>query len=128
MSLRTFDKDDPVSSVMTKGVLYIASNKSLKEAADIMADFDIGSLVVVEDEKPVGIVTTKDIIKAISQDKDIAKVIVKDIMQSPVITISAYEPISSALIKMKEQKINHLLVIDGERIIGMINPLNLLAY
>jgi len=128
MSLRTYDKDDPVSSVMTKGVLYIESNKTLRDAINIMADFDIGSLVVVEKEKAVGIITTKDIIRAIAKNKDLTKILIKDVMQSPVITIAAYEPISSALIKMKEQKINHLLVIDGERIIGMINPLNLLAY
>jgi len=48
-------------------------------------------------------------------------------MQTPIVKIKAQENISSALIMMKEQKINHLIVVDGDKIIGMVNPLNLLV-
>ena len=128
MTLRTFENDEPVTSVMTKGVLYIDSSKTIYDAIKIMADFDIGSLLILENEKAVGIITTKDIIRAIARDKDIRQVKVSEIMQSPVITISAFESISSALIKMREQKINHLVVVEKGKIIGMINPLNILAH
>jgi len=55
------------------------------------------------------------------------KIKVKEIMQTPIVKIKAQENISSALIMMKEQKINHLIVVDGDKIIGMVNPLNLLV-
>ncbi len=126
MTLRTYEIDDPVSSVMTKGVLFVKSSKNLSETASIMADFDVGSLLVGDNGNAVGIVTSKDIIKVISEDKELKKIKVRDIMQTPLIKISAHETISSALLKMKEQKINHLIVVDGDKIIGMINPLNLL--
>ncbi len=126
MTLRTYEIDDPVSSVMTKGVLFVKSSKNLAETASIMADFDVGSLLVGDNGNAVGIVTSKDIIKVISEDKELKKIKVRDIMQTPLIEISAHETISSALLKMKEQKINHLIVVDGDKIIGMINPLNLL--
>ncbi|MCE7739722.1 MAG: CBS domain-containing protein [Candidatus Heimdallarchaeota archaeon] len=126
MTLRTYEIDDPVSSVMTKGVLFVKSSKNLFETASIMADFDVGSLLVGDNGNAVGIVTSKDIIKVISEDKKLKKIKVRDIMQTPLIEISAHETISSALLKMKEQKINHLIVVDGDKIIGMINPLNLL--
>lgn len=119
--------DDPVSSVMTKGILYIESTKSLNEAISIMSDFDVGSIVVSEKNDAVGIVTSKDIIKVLAKGQDLAKIKVKDIMQKPLIKISGYADISTALIKMKEQKINHLIVVDGDKIIGMVNPLNLLS-
>lgn len=118
--------DDSVSSVMTKGILYIESKKKLDEAIQIMSDFDVGSLVVAEKNDAVGILTSKDIIKMIAKGKELKSIKVKDIMQGPLIRISGYETISSALLKMKEQKINHLIVVDGDKIIGMINPLNLL--
>ncbi len=126
MTLRTYEIDDPVSSVMTKGVLFVKSSKNLSETASIMADFDVGSLLVGDNGNAVGIVTSKDIIKVISEGKELKKIKVRDIMQTPLIEISAQETISSALLKMKEQKINHLIVVDGNKIIGMINPLNLL--
>lgn len=126
MTLRTYEIDDPVSSVMTKGVLFVKSSKNLSETASIMADFDVGSLLVGDNGNAVGIVTSKDIIKVISEGKELKKIKVRDIMQTPLIEISAHETISSALLKMKEQKINHLIVVDGNKIIGMINPLNLL--
>lgn len=127
MTLRTYEMDDPVSSVMTKGTLSIKSSKSLQDATIIMADFDVGSLLVVDNNSAVGIITSKDIIKVLTQDKDLKKVKVREVMQVPLIKIKATETISSALLKMKEQKINHLIVVDGDSIIGMVNPLNLLV-
>ena len=126
MTLRTYEMDDPVSSVMTKGTLSIKSSKNLKEAITIMADFDVGSLLVVDNGSACGIVTSKDIIKVLTQDKDLKKVKVKEVMQTPIMKIKAVDTISSALLMMKEQKINHLIVVDGDKIIGMVNPLNLL--
>lgn len=54
MTLRTYEMDDPVSSVMTKGTLSIKSSKNLKEAITIMADFDVGSLLVVDNGSACG--------------------------------------------------------------------------
>ncbi len=127
MSIKTFEKEDPVTSVMTKGVLYVESSKTLREAIIVMADFDIGSLIVANNGEPKGIITSKDIMKILAKKEDVDKILVKDVMQSPLIKIASFETISSALIKMSEQKINHLIVVDGDKIIGMINPINLLA-
>jgi CBS domain-containing protein len=126
MTLRTYEIDDPVSSVMTKGILYVKSSKNLSEAVSIMAEFDVGSLLVADNGNAVGILTSKDIIKVISEEKELKKTKVKEVMQTPIIRISAVATISSALLKMKEHKINHLIVVDGDKIIGMLNPLNLL--
>lgn len=126
MTLRTYEMDDPVSSVMTKGILYIKSSKNLHEAVLTMSDFDVGSLLVTDNGDAVGILTSKDIIKVLAQGEELKKIKVKEIMQTPIVKIKAHENISSALIKMKEQKINHLIVVDGDKIIGMVNPLNLL--
>ena len=127
MSIKTFEKEDPVTSVMTKGVLYVESSKTLREAIIVMADFDIGSLIVANNGEPKGIITSKDIMKVLAKKEDVDKILVKDVMQSPLIKIASFETISTALIKMSEQKINHLIVVDGDKIIGMVNPINLLA-
>jgi len=127
MSIKTFEKEDPVTSVMTKGVLYVECSKTLREAIIVMADFDIGSLIVADNGEPKGIITSKDIMKILAKKENVDKILVKDVMQSPLIKIASFETISTALIKMSEQKINHLIVVDGDKIIGMVNPINLLA-
>ena len=127
MSIKTFEKEDPVTSVMTKGVLYVECSKTLREAIIVMADFDIGSLIVADNGEPKGIITSKDIMKTLAKKENVDKILVKDVMQSPLIKIASFETISTALIKMSEQKINHLIVVDGDKIIGMVNPINLLA-
>lgn len=127
MSIKTFEKEDPVTSVMTKGVLYVESSKTLREAIIVMADFDIGSLIVANNGEPKGIITSKDIMKVLAKKENVDKILVKDVMQSPLIKIASFETISTALIRMSEQKINHLIVVDGDKIIGMVNPINLLA-
>ncbi|UJG42029.1 MAG: CBS domain-containing protein [Candidatus Heimdallarchaeum aukensis] len=127
MTLREPIYEEPVTSVMTKGVLFIEGEKNLNEAVKIIADFDIGSILVTNDNEPVGIITTKDIVKALYKELDFNKTKIKEIMTSPLISISARETISVALVKMKEKRINHLIVKDGDKIIGMLNPLNLLV-
>ncbi|MHA1114852.1 MAG: CBS domain-containing protein [Candidatus Heimdallarchaeaceae archaeon] len=127
MTLREPIYEEPVTSVMTKGVLFIEGEKNLNDAVKIIADFDIGSILVTNDNEPVGIITTKDIVKALYKELDFNKTKIKEIMTSPLISISARETISVALVKMKEKRINHLIVKDGDKIIGMLNPLNLLV-
>ncbi|MHA1866334.1 MAG: CBS domain-containing protein [Candidatus Heimdallarchaeaceae archaeon] len=127
MTLREPIYEEPVTSVMTKGVLFIEGEKNLNDAVKIIADFDVGSVLVTVNNEPAGIITTKDIVKALFKKLDFGKTKIKEIMTSPLISISARETISVALVKMKEKRINHLIVKDGEKIIGMLNPLNLLV-
>ncbi|MHA1416952.1 MAG: CBS domain-containing protein, partial [Candidatus Heimdallarchaeaceae archaeon] len=107
MTLREPIYEEPVTSVMTKGVLFIEGEKNLNDAVKIIADFDIGSILVTNDNEPVGIITTKDIVKALYKELDFNKTKIKEIMTSPLISISARETISVALVKMKEKRINH---------------------
>ncbi|UJG44853.1 MAG: CBS domain-containing protein [Candidatus Heimdallarchaeum endolithica] len=127
MTLREPIYEEPVTSVMTKGVLFIEGEKNLNDAVKIIADFDVGSVLVTVNNEPAGIITTKDIVKALFKKLDFGKTKIKEIMTSPLISISSRETISVALVKMKEKRINHLIVKDGEKIIGMLNPLNLLV-
>ena len=127
MTLRVQPEDEPVTSVMTKGLLYIDPQRTVFEAASIFHDFDIGSLLVVEEGKPIGIFTTKDIVKLIAEGKDLGSICVKEVMSSPIVTIPANATLSTALVKMREHKINHLVVVDEDKVIGMINPINVLV-
>src|SRR5207244_219669 len=76
----------PVVEIMTQSPVTIPATATAKEAAGLMRDREIGSLVVVETGKPMGIVTERDIVtKVAAPDKQPSRVLVRDIMTSPVV-------------------------------------------
>jgi CBS domain-containing protein len=119
-----------VSDMMTKQLEVIKESASIQDAARKMRDANVSSLVVVDiDEKPIGIVTERDIVrKACVNDISTGKVMNKDIMSSKLITIDIDSSTSAAVDLMLQYNVRHLLVVDKdhpEKPIGMITPLDL---
>jgi CBS domain-containing protein len=88
----------------------------------------IGSVVITEEDKPVGIVTDRDIVtKVIMKDRDISELKVKEIMSSPLMTIEADASLRRAGKLLVEKGIRRLLVIDAGELVGNIyfNLMNL---
>src|SRR5207244_5977293 len=92
-----------------------------KEAAGLVRDREIGSLVVVETGKPMGIVTERDIVtKVAAPDKQPSRVLVRDIMTSPVVVVHPHEEVAEAAKLMSQRKIRRLPVVLVGKIVGMI--------
>jgi len=112
-----------VKEIMNETVA-VPSDKSLKEAAKIMEENEIGSLVIVDKNQIAGIITEKDIIKGISNLKDkISKV-----MSKQIVVIDESENIDNAAELMKQNKIKHLPVTRGEEIVGIITTTDLIKH
>ena len=104
----------------------IEQDISLKQAAKIMSDKNIGSLVVVKGKNISGILTEKDILKNISDlDKKIHSAMSKN-----VITINENVDIDEAAMLMSKNKIRRLPVVDHEtgRLIGIVTSTDLVAH
>lgn len=102
-----------VKDVMTKGVISIADELSVKEAACVLADYEISGVVIVNKKNEFsGILSEMDIVSALG--KDLEKTRVSDIMTKPIITITKEEDIESAARIMKENNIHRLLVVDEQ--------------
>ncbi|TLZ97375.1 MAG: CBS domain-containing protein, partial [Methanobacteriota archaeon] len=87
----------PVVEIMTQSPVTIPATATAKEAAGLMRDREIGSLVVVETGKPMGIVTERDIVtKVAAPDKQPSRVLVRDIMTSPVVVVHPHEEVAEA--------------------------------
>ncbi|MFH8080869.1 MAG: CBS domain-containing protein [Candidatus Aenigmatarchaeota archaeon] len=118
-----------VKDVMNPKVVVAKPQATVKEAAEIMSAFRIGCLVVVENERVVGIVTESDIIgKIVSKRKDPEKVTLEEIMSKNVITISSEETIDEAAEKMVNNKIKRLPVLEGDKLVGIITATDLISY
>ncbi|HDM92027.1 MAG TPA: CBS domain-containing protein [Candidatus Korarchaeota archaeon] len=114
-----------VSEVMTPKVIAISPDRSVAEAARIMKERDIGSVVVMEGEKLVGIVTERDIITRFVAKEDGRKpedVKVEEIMTKNPVLIGESEDLIEAARIMSEKNIRRLVVVNREgKVVGIIS-------
>lgn len=108
--------------IMTKEVIILNVNLTVKEAAKIMSKTGTSSVVITENDKIRGILTERDILKRIvAEGKNSRKTKVKDIMSKPLVTIGPKTDLEKAARLMFEKKIKNLPVILENRLIGLIN-------
>jgi CBS domain-containing protein len=110
-----------VKELMSRKVNTIEENKSVFEASKIMAKSRRGYVIVVKKNKPIGILTDSDILeKVISKGKDAKKLKVKEIMSSPIITISPDADVSEASRIMRKNVIKRIPVVKKGKLMGII--------
>jgi CBS domain-containing protein len=117
-----------ISDILRNELESVEDTTSIQEVAKKMKQRDVSSLVVVDTNgKPVGIVTERDILtKVCIIDVPTSKVISKEIMSTPLITIKGSSSTSTAAEMMIKNEVRHLLVIDDRnKPIGIITPLDL---
>jgi len=115
-----------VEEVMTKNVVKIDCNKSVIDACNEYSKHKVGSLVVMEKDIIVGIVTERDMIeKVIANKKDPSKTKIKEIMTPNIKTIHALAPLEKASKIMREGHIKKLPVILNNEIVGIITETDL---
>ena len=109
-------------SVMVKKVITVDQKVSVKEAANIMNQFEIGSVITTENGKPVGIITERDILKRIvSEGRNAKKTTVKEIMSSPLVVVSPNTDLEAATCIMFDKKIKKLPVTEENRLVGLLS-------
>ncbi|WP_337998039.1 CBS domain-containing protein [Oleispirillum naphthae] len=112
-----------IASVLADRVFFtLPSTATAREAAQYLADKEIGAVTVVDDGQLVGVLSERDLVfRIIAGGADADRVRVADIMTRDPITVQAAESLSSALTKMRDRKIRHLPVMDGEALVGMMS-------
>jgi len=111
-----------VKDIMNKAVV-VDHNISVRGAAKIMSDRNIGSLIILKSSKIIGIITERDIMKNISSlSKGISS-----IMSKNVISVECNESIDNAALIMNEKKIKRLPIVDSGKLVGIITATDLIA-
>ncbi len=111
-----------VENMMKKDVVTASEDDSVYEAIELMRRKKTGSVVISRNKRVLGIVTKGDVIeRAIKGEKDLKTMKLCEIMTSPVVTASSSDEISDVLLKMNEKDITHIIVMEGERIGGIIS-------
>src|ERR687885_2229818 len=136
-----------IGELMTEKLKTIDSSSTAQEASKKMRDNKIGSLVVVDNKnngnKPIGIVTERDLVRKVCvNDANSSKILVKDIMSYPLVTIDSRSSVEVAADIMAQNKVRHLLVVEENtdttnsdiddynitRPLGIITPSDFVGY
>ncbi len=119
-----------VEEVMNRDVKTIRPNDTVKNAAKIMNENRIGSLVVVSGTGEVlGIITERDILTdVVAAGRNAQEIKVEEIMSRDLITITPDKTLEEAANVMTEHKIKKLPVIQNNKLIGIITATDLIAH
>ena len=122
-----------VGELMTGNIEIISTVSSAQEASKKMKDKNVSSLLVMDGDKPVGIVTERDLVrKACVSGTGNSNIPVKDIMStSPFIAVESTMPVEEATNVMIQNKVRHLLVTNNNditKIIGVVTPTDFIGY
>jgi CBS domain-containing protein len=115
-----------IGDIAEKDYVTLSEDTLVGEAAKVMRDKDVLSVLVVTGEKsnePIGIVTERDILyRLVAENKDPFKVTLKNVMSSPLITIAEEESVKDAILLMRSKHIRRLVVkkAGGNDITGII--------
>ncbi len=103
-------------------VWSITPDASVLEAIKLMAEKEVGALLVMTGEKPVGIVSERDYArKVILKGRSSQETPIQDIMTTHVVCVSPEQSIEDCMALMTAKHIRHLPVMDGEQLRGMLS-------
>ncbi len=111
----------PLEAVMQKGVVVLESSKTALDAAKAMEKNKIGSIIIVEKGKAIGIVTERDLVRRVLAGKKKPSVKLKQILSSPLRVARPEQDIQEAVLAMKKYKIKKLAIVDENgRLVGIV--------
>ena len=118
-----------VADVMSSPAITATSRESLAEAADRMSQHRLGSVVVVEDRRPVGILTERDLLRRVLAVGKPLTLAVAECMTSSPEVVHRKEPISAAVRRMEEGGYRHLPVVDeAGHLVGVLSVKRIIHY
>ncbi|HEV8165210.1 MAG TPA: CBS domain-containing protein [Actinomycetes bacterium] len=117
-----------VSEVMTKEVVTVGPHYNVADVASLMHARGIGSVIVLEDQRVLGILTERDILKVIGAGEDPKNVAAHEALTDDLYTIAPDASVDEAARKMTKAKVRHLPVIADDRVIGILSIRDLVRW
>lgn len=115
--------DQPVRDVMQRRMVLKASPETIvSEAAKLMANKNVGAVMVVEGARLIGIFTERDIVyRVVARGLDAQTTRLADVMTPAPDTIDSDKPFGYALLRMHKGGFRHLPVIDDGNVVGIVS-------
>jgi len=118
-----------IRDIMEKNVITIDNDKTAQDAAMIIAEKDISFLVVMNDGTPQGVLSESDFVRKVAAvDKKASEIKISEIMSYKFRSVIPTTTIEDAVQKMLNKNIRRLLVLDNEKLVGVITQTDLASY
>lgn len=118
-----------VRDIMQKNVITIEHNKTALDAAIILKEKEISFLVIMKEEKPSGVVSERDIVRKIAAEDCLpSSVPLEDIMSKKFRWVTSDTVIEIAVQKMLNNNIRRLIVLDDEKLVGVVTQTDLVQF
>ncbi len=116
-----------VRDIMTKNPKVVREDTNLHEVIADIGKFDINSVIVVQNEKPVGIITTRDaLVRGFEHGMPVSSMTAGMVASSPVITVDAEKTVEEAANLMRRNKIKHLPVTSDDKLVGILSDTDIM--
>jgi CBS domain-containing protein len=109
-----------ISEVMTQGVVTADSGDTLLHVGELMRDHNVGSVVICESSRPVGVITDRDLALAVVADRIESSTAAGDHASRPIVTGQVEMDIEEAVAIMIQHRIRRLPVTEGETLVGIV--------
>ncbi|NDY55560.1 CBS domain-containing protein [Desulfovibrio sulfodismutans] len=117
-----------VGEVMTRDVLTVGPDQTVREALRIMGQRGLSCVLVVEGDRPLGILTERDLTRLVSFDHSAGTRVVREVMSAPVSSVSPGDYAFEAVARMESLGVRHQAVTDDSgRLLGLITQTDLVA-
>jgi len=115
-----------IVNVMKRNVITMDHTKTAHDAATLMTEKKIGCIVITAYEKPFGIITKKDLVRVMANLNISTKCLILSFLASrPLICVSPTQTIQEAVDIMRRNNIDHLPIVEGDKIIGIVSTRDL---
>lgn len=115
----------PVSTLLAEKrheVLSVGPESTVLDAVQLMNVHRVGSVIVLDHNKLVGIFTERDVLRRIVAERvDPAKALVRDVMTSDLVTVGSDTEVQQAMALISERKLRHLPVVDHGELVGLVS-------
>ncbi|TMC13513.1 MAG: CBS domain-containing protein [Chloroflexi bacterium] len=115
-----------VGETMNTQLVTMSASSSLAEAASVMSQRRVGSVLIMDGEQLAGILTERDIVRAISHDIGAPRDEIAHWMTSTLQTIEPGQSLEEARDRMDRANIRHLPVTEGGKVVGMLSMRDLI--
>ena len=118
-----------VRDIMEKNVITIEHDKSSLDASKLLKDKEISFVVITKNDEPIGLVSERDIVRKIAaEDRKPSEVSIDEIMSKNFRGVKPEDDIEMAIQKMLNNNIRRLLVLDNEKLVGVITQTDLTSF
>jgi CBS domain-containing protein len=118
-----------VREIMSVNVITIPPNSPISKVAVLMRDMDIGAIIVVDRERPVGVVTEADIVRrVVASEMNPKDVVASEVMSSPLIHVTPDTPLTEVMRVMARSNIRRVAVLKQDSLAGIVTSRDILRW